>query len=111
MIFSETSKVALRFYQFFNTMVMGRKRKGSLFDMKSKPYTSLVGVTGLEPATSRPPDAYSNQLSYTPILWRKQEALLHSCRLRLQNYDENSESPNLTTHFYDISSPKAYTRC
>jgi len=37
MIFSETSKVALRFYQFFNTMVMGRKRKGSLFDMKSKP--------------------------------------------------------------------------
>lgn len=27
---------------------------------------SLVGVTRLELATSRPPDAYSNQLSYTP---------------------------------------------
>lgn len=26
-----------------------------------------VGVTRLELATSRPPDAYSNQLSYTPI--------------------------------------------
>ena len=32
---------------------------------------NFVGVTGLEPATSRPPDAYSNQLSYTPIVfWR-----------------------------------------
>lgn len=27
-----------------------------------------VGVTRLELATSRPPDAYSNQLSYTPIV-------------------------------------------
>ncbi len=27
----------------------------------------IVGVTRLELATSRPPDAYSNQLSYTPI--------------------------------------------
>ena len=27
----------------------------------------LVGVTRLELATSRPPDAYSNQLSYTPF--------------------------------------------
>lgn len=29
---------------------------------------AFVGVTRLELATSRPPDAYSNQLSYTPIL-------------------------------------------
>ena len=28
---------------------------------------AFVGVTRLELATSRPPDAYSNQLSYTPI--------------------------------------------
>ena len=28
---------------------------------------NFVGVTRLELATSRPPDAYSNQLSYTPI--------------------------------------------
>ena len=27
MIFRETSKVALRFYQFFNTMVMDKKEK------------------------------------------------------------------------------------
>ena len=27
---------------------------------------AFVGVTRLELATSRPPDAYSNQLSYTP---------------------------------------------
>lgn len=31
----------------------------------------LVGVTRLELATSRPPDAYSNQLSYTPICFQK----------------------------------------
>ncbi len=31
----------------------------------------FVGVTRLELATSRPPDAYSNQLSYTPILFQK----------------------------------------
>ena len=70
---------------------------------------NFVGVTGLEPATSRPPDAYSNQLSYTPIFWRRQGAFLLSCRLRLQNYDENSESPNLATYFCDISSSKSYT--
>ena len=28
---------------------------------------SLVGMTGLEPATSRPPDACANQLRYIPI--------------------------------------------
>lgn len=32
---------------------------------------AFVGVTRLELATSRPPDAYSNQLSYTPILFSK----------------------------------------
>ncbi len=30
-------------------------------------FFAFVGVTRLELATSRPPDAYSNQLSYTPI--------------------------------------------
>ena len=29
-------------------------------------FFAFVGVTRLELATSRPPDAYSNQLSYTP---------------------------------------------
>ncbi len=32
-----------------------------------KAFLLIVGVTRLELATSRPPDAYSNQLSYTPI--------------------------------------------
>ena len=32
---------------------------------------AFVGVTRLELATSRPPDAYSNQLSYTPINFSK----------------------------------------
>ena len=31
------------------------------------PLDFVVGVTGLEPATSRPPDVYANQLRYTPI--------------------------------------------
>ena len=31
----------------------------------------IVGVTRLELATSRPPDAYSNQLSYTPSCFSK----------------------------------------
>ena len=43
---------------------MGDKRKrDSLLNL----FLTLVGVTRLELATSRPPDAYSNQLSYTPI--------------------------------------------
>ena len=32
---------------------------------------AFVGVTRLELATSRPPDAYSNQLSYTPMISEK----------------------------------------
>ena len=32
---------------------------------------NFVGVTRLELATSRPPDAYSNQLSYTPCCFQK----------------------------------------
>lgn len=34
-------------------------------------FENFVGVTRLELATSRPPDAYSNQLSYTPIELQK----------------------------------------
>ncbi len=34
-----------------------------------------VGVTRLELATSRPPDAYSNQLSYTPIVFKSDAKL------------------------------------
>lgn len=41
----------------------------------------FVGVTRLELATSRPPDAYSNQLSYTPMVcWRN--SLFYCCRFR-----------------------------
>ena len=38
---------------------------------------SLVGVTRLELATSRPPDAYSNQLSYTPRCFEKRCKGMH----------------------------------
>ncbi len=40
-------------------------KKGVKRLLNSLPF--VVGVTRLELATSRPPDAYSNQLSYTPI--------------------------------------------
>lgn len=39
---------------------------------------AFVGVTRLELATSRPPDAYSNQLSYTPI---RSNQTIYRCRL------------------------------
>ena len=29
----------------------------------------FVGMTGFEPATTRPPDAYSTELSYIPLLF------------------------------------------
>ena len=37
----------------------------------------LVGVTRLELATSRPPDAYSNQLSYTPSFSKAMQSYDH----------------------------------
>ena len=43
----------------------------------------IVGVTRLELATSRPPDAYSNQLSYTPSFGKA-----------MQKYSGFSDSPN-----------------
>ena len=38
-------------------------------------FVFLVGVTRLELATSRPPDAYSNQLSYTPSFFKSDAKL------------------------------------
>ena len=43
-----------------------KKRVGIMTDIDS--CFKIVGVTRLELATSRPPDAYSNQLSYTPMI-------------------------------------------
>ena len=40
-------------------------------------FSILVGVTRLELATSRPPDAYSNQLSYTPRCFEKRCKGIH----------------------------------
>ena len=42
-----------------------KKHWKSLY-LKEKPMFSAVGMTGLEPATSRPPDACANQLRYIP---------------------------------------------
>ena len=39
---------------------------------------AFVGMTGLEPATSRPPDACANQLRYIPMLFLKAVAKLHN---------------------------------
>ena len=44
-----------------------------------------VGVTGLEPATTRPPDAYANQLRHTPNLEggiAHQKHLLPNCECK-----------------------------
>jgi hypothetical protein len=32
-----------------------------------KPVEKRVGTTGFEPATTRPPDVYSTELSYVPM--------------------------------------------
>ncbi len=45
---------------------------------------AFVGVTGLEPATSRPPDAYSNQLSYTPFFSKAMQS--YALFLNLANF-------------------------
>ena len=42
------------------------EEKKRLADCEALLLFDFVGVTRLELATSRPPDAYSNQLSYTP---------------------------------------------
>ena len=44
----------------------GIVKKKRLADCEALLLFDFVGVTRLELATSRPPDAYSNQLSYTP---------------------------------------------
>ncbi len=47
------------------------KIKESVSEIQALTAFVIVGVTRLELATSRPPDAYSNQLSYTPIGFQK----------------------------------------
>ena len=42
---------------------------------------AFVGVTRLELATSRPPDAYSNQLSYTPFFSKAMQSYAHILKL------------------------------
>ncbi len=49
---------------------MGIKGKGNQEIQRHEfliPSPKLVGMTGLEPATTRPPDVYANQLRYIPI--------------------------------------------
>ena len=52
-------------------MRMAKKKETGHQLVADARWLSVVGVTRLELATSRPPDAYSNQLSYTPILSEK----------------------------------------
>ena len=63
----------------FVTMEQGNKERGTkngntgwgLREIKKQARNNrtclLVGVTGFEPAATRPPDVYSTGLSYTPI--------------------------------------------
>ena len=59
------------------------------FGITLKPdiFTIFVGMTGLEPATSRPPDACANQLRYIPF------------RKRVQKYILIAKRPNFYVHF------------
>ncbi len=60
---------------------------------------SLVGVTRLELATSRPPDAYSNQLSYTPLKYCvRDEIRTHTAFRPLP--PQSSVSTNSTTRTF-----------
>ena len=52
----------------------------------------FVGVTGFEPATTRPPDVYATGLRHTPI-W---EAKLHVSRIyarRKVNFQKSKSKP------------------
>ena len=44
---------------------LDKKRQGLRY-CNEYPNPCIVGMTGLEPATSRPPDACANQLRYIP---------------------------------------------
>ena len=54
-------------------------------------FAEFVGVTRLELATSRPPDAYSNQLSYTPIEL-KSDAKVWTFFISSKFFEENFSS-------------------
>ena len=47
-------------------IVHKQKNIGNPFYSKEIPMFFSVGMTGLEPATTRPPDVYANQLRYIP---------------------------------------------
>ena len=79
---------------------MGVYKKASRHNIVMTAYrNSLVGVTRLELATSRPPDAYSNQLSYTPLKFGvRDEIRTHTAFRPLP--PQSSVSTNSTTRTF-----------
>ena len=72
---------------------------------------SSVGVTEFEPATTRPPDAYSNQLSYTPIVfWRitlEKQDFLCVCECKGSAcFGNDQEKPWIFSQKNNFSCPK-----
>ena len=57
------SKTAYKIRKFPQKPMQNRYKKRAKLSLDS-----LVGMTGFEPATTRPPDVYSTKLSYIPLL-------------------------------------------
>ena len=73
-----------------------------------KAFRTLVGMMRLERTTSRPPDVYSNQLSYIPC-WCKWKRRLQEpgvSVLRVQRYAPFAEIPNFREAFLRQSAKK-----
>ena len=65
---------------------------------RSPIFQLCVGMTGLEPATSRPPDACANQLRYIPFHKRVQKYILIVKRPNFQPYFSSFTSKNMSFH-------------
>ena len=63
---------------------------------RSPIFQLCVGMTGLEPATSRPPDACANQLRYIPFHKRVQKYTLIVKRPNFQPFFSSFTSKNMS---------------
>ncbi len=55
-------------------------------DSHIETYLKFVGMTGFEPATTRPPDVYATGLRYIPIFISAKIAYLNLLRIRIKIY-------------------------
>lgn len=70
-------------------------RKGGKPLLRFAAHYNSVGVTGFEPATTRPPDAYSNRAELHP-------------ELRVQKYMLSEKPPNIFVTFLPINQEKRH---